>query len=76
MFDANVATIIRLFLASLNKSSKLSPTTLSLIVEPGLSAFVESDKSASTPFLPNSAKRGKSIISPSTGVVSILKSPV
>ena len=43
---------------------------------PGVSTLVESDRSARTPFLPSSPKRARSIMSPVTGVVSILKSPV
>ena len=76
MFDAKVATTILFLFAFLNKFSKLSPTDFSLGVYPGLSALVESDKRANTPLRPYSANLLKSIISPSTGVVSILKSPV
>jgi len=53
-----------------------SPTVLSLAVKPGRCAFVESESIQSTPFSPSFAIRAKSIISPSMGVVSILKSPV
>ena len=56
--------------------SKPSPTLRSDSVWPGLSTLVESDSSASTPCLPSSPKRVRSIISPLMGVRSILKSPV
>ena len=76
MLDANVATIILLFDAFLNKSSNPAPTVLSDIVEPGCSAFVLSANNKRTPFLLNSHILCMSIISPSIGVKSILKSPV
>ena len=66
-FDANVATTI-LFVQFVNNFSNTSPTVLSDIVNPFLSAFVESDINAKTPLFPSSAKRPKSIIFPSIGV--------
>ena len=39
-------------------------------------AFVESTKNRSTPSLPNLAKVSKSVTFPSSGILSILKSPV
>ena len=74
-FDANVATTI-LLEELLNNLSNTSPTVLSDIVKPFLSALVESDISANTPSFPSSAKRLKSINFPSIGVKSTLKSPV
>ena len=74
-FDANVATII-LFLQFSNILSKTLPTEASDIVNPFLSAFVLSDNNASTPSLPSSPSLDKFICLPSTGVYSILKSPV
>ena len=67
-FDANVETIILSLLCSLNIESNIFPTVLSLIVNPGLIAFVESERSASTPIRPISAKCERSILSPNTGV--------
>ena len=66
--DAKVATKIRVFLWSANRVSKVLPTVFSEGVKPGRSALVESHIRASTPFLPISAKRCKSIASPNTGV--------
>ena len=75
-FDAKVATIILFFVYWEKISSNVPPTVLSDIVNPGLSAFVLSDIRRVTPFFPSSPKRARSIISPVTGVASILKSPV
>ena len=67
--------MMRWSLSVMNFSSDL-PTIFSLGVEPGRSTLVESLISASRPFLPSSPMRTRSIISPDTGVRSILKSPV
>ena len=45
-------------------------------MKPGRSTLVESHSSARTPCLPSSPKRPRSMILPSMGVESILKSPV
>ena len=66
-FDENVATTI-LFVQFTNSLSSISPTVLSDIVYPFLSAFVLSDISANTPLFPSAASLPKSIISPSIGV--------
>ncbi len=42
---------------------------------PGRSAFVESDRSRRTPRRPSAANAGRSVGTPSIGVVSSLKSP-
>jgi len=74
-FDAKVATIIRL-LQPLKICSNFSPTLLSLIAYPGRSTFVLSERTARTPSFPSSPSLARSIISPTIGVVSILKSPI
>ena len=66
-FDANVATTI-LFVQCINNLSNTSPTVLSDIVNPFLSAFVLSDINANIPLFPNSAILPKSITFPSIGV--------
>ena len=66
-FDANVATTI-LFEQFWNTVSNNSPTELSDIVKPLLSAFVLSDINANIPLFPNSAILPKSISCPSIGV--------
>ena len=76
MLDANVAMMMRLPSALANSRSKVSPTLRSEGVWPGRSALVESAIRASTPLLPSSPKRARSMISPSMGVKSTLKSPV
>ena len=73
-WDANAASII-LPLAFENSSFKLSPTVLSDGVNPGICAFVLSDKSKSIPSSPSCASLPKSNPSPLTGVKSTLKSP-
>ena len=57
-------------------SSSPRLTSFSENVYPPCPAFVLSDRSTSVPLSPYSAKVRKSMISPSTGVGSILKSPV
>ncbi len=64
------------FLHPLKSSSNFSDTLSSEIVCPGFSTFVESESKARTPLFPSSPNRARSIISPFTGVKSILKSPV
>ena len=49
IFEENVATIILLFPAVLNKSSKPAPTVFSDIVYPGFSTLVLSANNRSTP---------------------------
>ncbi len=75
-FEANVAMIILLFSALLNRRSNELLTVLSDFVYPALSAFVESHSSASTPSFPSWPSLARSVISPWAGVQSILKSPV
>ena len=67
---------MRLLPALRKRVSNDSPTFLSLSVKPGRSALVESDIRQSTPSCPISASLPRSIMPPSIGVVSILKSPV
>ena len=55
IFDEKVATIIRCPSAFLKRLEKEPPTSLSEAVYPGLSALVESARSANTPFEPYSA---------------------
>ena len=76
ILDANVAIISLRPLFSLNIVRMERPTVASLIDEPGRSTLVLSHSNSSTPCLPISAMRCKSIILPSIGVKSILKSPV
>ena len=57
-------------------SATTLPTSRSLGMKPGTSALVESDSSRSTPSSPSREKPGRSVIRPSSGVWSILKSPV
>ena len=59
-----------------NSSSNAATTSNSDPVNPGRSMFVLSASSARTPRAPSSANRWKSKCSPSSGVWSILKSPV
>ena len=60
--------MILVFLCSENILSKVFPTVRSDMVKPFLSALVLSHISASTPFLPISANRCRSMASPNTGV--------
>ena len=66
-FDENVATMMRLR-QLWNALSNAAPTVLSLGVWPSRSEFVESAIMTSTPLLPSSEKRRKSVILPSIGV--------
>ena len=75
MCEAKAATII-LPLAFANSSWNAAPTVLSEGVYPSTSEFVESARRRSTPFSPICASLARSVPSPSTGVRSILKSPV
>ena len=75
MLDANIATTI-LPSALVKISSKASVTSSSDPETPLRSMFVLSARSASTPAEPSSASRCRSTGSPSSGVWSILKSPV
>ncbi len=71
--EAKVAMMTRP-LASLNTLSNAGPMTASEGVQPGRSAFVESESSKSTPRVENSESFAKSVGQPSTGVWSNLKS--
>ena len=74
--EENVAIMTR-FLGCVAKTlAREVPTVFSEGVWPGRSALVDSHISISTPRRPSSPKRTMSIISPSIGVVSSLKSPV
>ncbi|MNL52358.1 hypothetical protein D3C87_1755230 [compost metagenome] len=73
--EAKVDTITR-FLAVAKEASRPSSTRRSLGVKPSRVALVESDMRTRTPSSPIWAKRWKSKNCPSTGVWSILKSPV
>ena len=75
MLDANAATT-SCPVALVKISSNASTTSRSEPVKPRRSMFVLSANSASTPSRPSSAKRWTSKCSPSSGVWSILKSPV
>ena len=70
-FEANEAIRMRPSRAGMIVRNA-SPTVFSDGVKPGRSAFVESPSSRSTPRLPISARRPTSVLSPSTGVWSIL----
>ena len=59
-----------------SRRSNAAPTLRSPAVKPGRSALVESEKSASTPRLPSSPKRARSVPAPSGGLGSSLKSAV
>ena len=73
--EAKVVTMIRSS-QFWNWRVKVAPTVFSDGVKPGRSTLVESASRASTPSLPSSPKRARSMTSPSMGVESILKSPV
>ena len=75
MLEANIVTTI-LPGVLVKISSKASMTSSSDPEKPRRSTLVLSANSASTPAVPSSAKRWKSNCSPSSGVWSILKSPV
>ena len=57
-------------------SATTRPTSRSDGMKPGTSALVESASSRSTPSSPSREKPGRSVSRPSSGVWSILKSPV
>ena len=59
-----------------NSRSSVGPISFSAVVKPGTSAFVESDMNRSTPSSPSLAKWRRSVMRPSSGSWSILKSPV
>ena len=73
--DANDVTITRPGAFAMI-SRMLGPTVISDGVVPGFSALVESDISSATPSSPSERRRSMSTGRPSTGVMSILKSPV
>ena len=73
--EAKVVTMIRSS-QFWNWRMNVAPTVFSEGVKPGRSTLVESAHSASTPSLPSSPSRARSMTSPSMGVESILKSPV
>ena len=73
--DENDATMIRLS-ACAKTSSSTGPISASGVTKPGTSALVESTMKRSTPFSPRRAKARRSVMRPSSGSWSILKSPV
>ena len=75
MLEANVAAMMRRSLSAKYGSSELY-SRASEGVYPGRSALVESHIRSRTPLAPSSASRCRSMVSPMTGVWSILKSPV
>ncbi len=75
MLEENVATTSSP-VVDVKISSKAPATSSSEPVTPGRSTFVLSAKSARTPSDPSVAKRWRSKCRPSSGVWSILKSPV
>ena len=76
--DAKLATMMRLPSWSRNSGRSAAPTVDSEAVKPGRSALVLSESSMSTPpgRLAISPNRARSVRRPSTGVRSILKSPL
>ena len=62
--------------ACANTESRTGPISRSLVVKPGTSALVESTMKRSTPASPSRAKARRSVMRPSRGNWSILKSPV
>ena len=60
--------MMRFFCARWNSVAKLCPTFSSVLVKPGRSELVESDNSASTPFLPYSPMVTRSVGPPEMGV--------
>ena len=72
---AKQATMIRCWLLWNTRSSTGLMST-SGVVKPGTSALVESVRKRSTPSSPSRAKARRSVIRPSSGSWSILKSPV
>ena len=75
MWEAKQAAMIRLSLCSQNSSRSTTPTVDSDGVWPASSALVESDSRSRTPRRPISPMRARSVIRPSTGFWSSLKSP-
>ena len=73
--EANDATITRRS-AVANTESSTGVISRSDTVKPGTSALVESTMNKSTPASPSRAKARRSVIRPSSGNWSILKSPV
>ena len=75
MCEANDATMMRLLLLA-NTASIAGVMLRSDVVKPGTSALVESVRNRSTPSSPSRAKARRSVMRPSSGSWSILKSPV
>ena len=73
--EANDATMIRL-VESANTWSSTGPMSRSGATKPGTSALVESTMNRSTPSSPSRANARRSVMRPSSGSWSILKSPV
>src|SRR5665647_958093 len=73
--EANEATMTR-FSADSNSWSSTGAISISWVVKPGTSALVESTMNRSTPSSPSRANARRSVIRPSSGSWSILKSPV
>jgi hypothetical protein len=74
-WEANEATITRRS-ACANTRSSTGAISRSEVVKPGTSALVESTMKRSTPASPSRANARRSVIRPSSGSWSILKSPV
>ncbi len=73
--DAKDATMTRRS-APANTRSRTGPMSRSCVVNPGTSALVESTMNRSTPLSPSRANARRSVMRPSRGSWSILKSPV
>ena len=73
--EAKHATMIRRS-AWLNTASSVGSMSRSVRTKPGTSALVESTRKRSTPSSPSRANARRSVIRPSSGSWSILKSPV
>ncbi len=73
--EENDATTIR-FSACAKTLSRTGPISTSFVTNPGTSALVESTMNRSTPFSPSRANARRSVMRPSSGSWSILKSPV
>ena len=68
--------MMRLLLLVWKTRSRTGEISFSAVVKPGTSALVESVRNRSTPSSPSRANARRSVIRPSSGSWSILKSPV
>src|SRR6476661_2085661 len=75
-WEAKQATMIRWSRDWWNTRSSTGPISTSDVVNPGTSELVESTMNRSTPSTPSLANARRSVIRPSSGSWSILKSPV